>query len=229
MDRTGVESANSGWNDLYKISGVAALIAVALMPVSIIAYFIWPVFPDDIFTVIQTNRLAGIMSLDFLYLVSSLFAIPVFLALYVTLKRTNASFSAIALALGFIGLVSLIPARPIVEMLVLSDRYAVATTDAQRALFMAAGEATLARFRGTAFNAHYILGSASLLISSLIMLRSDIFSKTTAYVGIVSNVVVFGLYVPVIGVYLSMLSVAGYLVWHILIARHLFRLAATQE
>jgi hypothetical protein len=61
------------------------------------------------------------------------------------------------------------------------------------------------------------------------MLRSDIFSKATAYVGIVSNVVVFGLYVPVIGVYLSMLSVVGYFVWYILIARRLFRLAATQE
>jgi hypothetical protein len=229
MDKSGVETTDSGWNDLYKVGGVAALITVVLMPISIIAYFVWPVFPDDIFTVIQNDRLAGIMSLDFLYLVSTLFAIPVFLALYVTLKRANASFSAIALALGFIGLVSLIPARPVFEMLALSDRYAAATTDAQRALFMAAGEATLARFRGTAFNAHYVLGPASLLISSLIMLRSDIFGKTTAYVGIVSNVVVFGLYVPVIGVYLSMLSVAGYLVWYILIARRLFRLAATRE
>ena len=97
-------------------------------------------------------------------------------------------------------------------MLALSDLYAAATTDAQRAIYLAAAESTLALFHGTAFNAHYILGSTSLLISSFLMLRSEVFGKRTAYVGILTNVVVFGLYVPTIGVYLSLLSVVGYLV-----------------
>jgi hypothetical protein len=82
----------------------------------------------------------------------------------------------------------------------------------------------LAQFHGVAYHAHYILGSASLLISSFLMLRSDTFSKATAYVGIVTNIVVFGLYVPGIGVYISMLSVVGYLIWYILIARRLIQL-----
>jgi hypothetical protein len=73
-------------------------------------------------------------------------------------------------------------------------------------------------FAGTAYNVHYVLGSASLLISSFLMLRSSIFGRGTAYVGIVTNLVVFGLYVPIIGVYLSLLSVVGYLIWNILLA-----------
>jgi hypothetical protein len=56
------------------------------------------------------------------------------------------------------------------------------------------------------------------------MLRSDAFSRATAYVGIVTNIVVFGFYVPEIGVWISMLSVVGYLVWYILIARKLIQL-----
>jgi hypothetical protein len=218
------ETADSRWNWLYKIGGVAALISVVIIPISIVAYFVWPPFPDDILVVIQEDRLAGLMSLDFLYLLGNFFAIPLFLVLYVTLKRVSESFSAIALALGFVGLLSLVPSRPILEMFAISNQYAAATTDAQRAIYLAAGEAVLALFHGTAFNVHYLLGSASLLISSFLMLRSDIFGKRTAYVGIVTNIVVFGLYVPKIGIYISLLSVVGYLIWYILIARRLFQL-----
>jgi hypothetical protein len=218
------ETTDSRWHWLYKIGGVAALISVVIIPISIVAYFVWPPFPDDILVVIQEDRLAGLMSLDFLYLLSNFFAIPLFLVLYVTLKRVSESFSAIALALGFVGLLSLVLSRPILEMFAISDQYAAATTDAQRAIYLAAGEAVLALFHGTAFNVHYLLGSASLLISSFLMLRSDIFGKRTAYVGIVTNIVVFGLYVPKIGVYISLLSVVGYLIWYILIARRLFQL-----
>jgi hypothetical protein len=56
------------------------------------------------------------------------------------------------------------------------------------------------------------------------MLRSDFFGKRIANVGIATNIVVFGLYVPTVGVYLSLLSVVGYLIWYILIARRLFHL-----
>jgi hypothetical protein len=220
------ETAESRWKWLYKIGGVAALISAALIPISIIAFFIWPLFPDDIFTVIQNNRLAGLLSLDFLYLAGNFTAIPIFLTLYITLRRASESFSALALALGFVGLISLIPARPIFEMLSLSDQYAAATTETQRSELLAAGMATLALFHGTAFNVHYILGSASLLISSAIMLRSHTFNKATAYVGLVTNVLVFAYYVPTIGVYLSLLSVVGYLIWWLLIARRLLQLGS---
>jgi hypothetical protein len=75
-----------------------------------------------------------------------------------------------------------------------------------------------------AYHAHYILGSASLLISSFLMLRSEMFRKATACVGIAANIVVFCFYIPEVGVWISLLSVVGYLIWYILIARGLIRL-----
>jgi hypothetical protein len=212
------------WQWLYRIGAVAALISVVIIPISIVVFLVWPTFPDDILVVIQQDRLAGLMGLDFLYLLGNFFAIPFFLVLYVTLREVDDGWALIALVMGLIGLACLVPARPILEMLALSDQHAVATTDAQRAIYQAAAEAILALFHGTAFNVHYVLGSASLLISSVLMLRSDLFGKATAYVGIVTNIVVFGLYVPQIGVYLSLLSVVGYVIWYILIARRLFQL-----
>jgi hypothetical protein len=212
------------WQWLYKIGAVAALLTLVIIPFSVIAFFIWPSFPDDILVVIQEDWFAGLMSLDFLYLLGNFFAIPFFLVLYVTLKQVNESWAVIALTLGFLGLVCIVPSRPILEMFALSDQFAAATTDAQRAIYQAAGEAVLALFHGTAYHVHYILGSASLLITSFLMLQSDTFSKATAYVGIVTNIVVFGLYVPQIGVYLSLLSVVGYVIWYILIGRRLYQL-----
>ncbi len=212
------------WRSLYRIGAVAAVISVVVIPLTIVAFFVWPLWPDNILAVIQQDWLAGLMGLDFGYLLGNIFAVPFFLVLYVTLKEVDEGWALIALTLGLVGLVSLVPARPIPEMFALSDQYAAATTDAERATLLVAGESMLTHFHGMAYHAHYILGSASLLISSFLMLRSNTFSKATAYVGIVTNIVVFGFYVPEIGVWISMLSVAGYLIWYILIARKLFQL-----
>jgi hypothetical protein len=212
------------WQGLCRVGAVAALISVVIIPITIVAFFIWPPFPDDILAVIQEDWLAGLMGLDFMYLLGNAFAIPFFLVLYVTLKEVDESWALIALILGLLGLVCLVPARPIPEMFALSDQYAAATTDAERAIYQAAGEAILALYHGMAYHVHYILGSASLLISSFLMLRSDTFGRATAYVGIVTNVVVFGLYVPEVGVYISILSVVGYVIWYILIGRRLYQL-----
>jgi hypothetical protein len=212
------------WRSLHRIGAVAAVISVVIIPFTIAAFFVWPLWPDNILAVIQADWLSGLMGLDFGYLLSNVFAVPFFLVLYATLKEVDEGWALIALTLGLVGLVCLVPARPIPEMFVLSEQYAAAATDAERATYLLAGESMLTHFHGMAYHAHYILGSASLLISSFLMLRSDTFSKATAYVGIVTNLVVFGLYVPEVGVWISMLSVVGYVVWYILIARRLIQL-----
>jgi hypothetical protein len=225
LDRAAnAQRGDSRWRTLYRIGAVAAVISIVVIPLSIVAFFVWPLWPDNIMAVIQQDWLAGLMGLDFGYLLSNVFAVPFFLVLYVTLKEVDEGWALIALTLGLIGLVCLVPARPIPEMFALSDQYAAAATDAERATYLAAGESMLTHFHGMAYHAHYILGSASLLISSFLMLRSDTFSRATAYVGIVTNIVVFGLYVPEVGVWISMLSVVGYLVWYLLIARKLVQL-----
>ena len=212
------------WRSLYRIGAVAAVISVVVIPLSIVTFFAWPLWPDNILAVIQEDPLAGLMGLDFGYLFSNVFAIPFFLVLYVTLKEVDDGWSLVALTLGLLGLVCLVLARPIPEMFALSDQWAAAATEAEEATYVVAGESMLAHFHGMAYHAHYILGSASLLISSFLMLRSTIFGRATAYVGIVTNIVVFGLYVPEVGVWISMLSVLGYLIWYVLIARRLIQL-----
>lgn len=57
-----------------------------------------------------------------------------------------------------------------------------------------------------------------------VMLRSYAFGKAAGYVGIVSGVVGLGMYVPKVGVYISILSVVGMQVWYVMIALTLLRL-----
>ena len=53
-------------------------------------------------------------------------------------------------------------------MLSLSARYAAATADAQRERLLAAGEAMLATYTGTAFVVYYVLNGAALLLLAVV-------------------------------------------------------------
>jgi hypothetical protein len=222
--------ADPQWKELYRIGGIVAVVTVILILLVIATYPIWPYLPgttstEDIFAAIQANRLSGLISLDFILLINNLIGVLLFLALYVSLKQVNTSYALIALVLGLFAAVLIVPARPIFELVSLSDLYATATTDAAKNQYLAIGEAILAHFDGTAFKINTFFGGLSLLISSILMVRSNIFSKSTAYVGIVTNLAVCGFFLPGIGIVLLTLSVPGYLIWNIQLARSFFKMA----
>jgi hypothetical protein len=227
MSESRIETTDPRWGWLYKLGGAAALIMVVMIPIQIVVFIASPPPSTvaDYFTLFQSNRLLGLLDLDLLLIVDNVLAIALYLALYIALRRASESFMAIATVLGLISIVLYIASREATfTMLSLSNQYAAATTDAQRAMFLAAGQAMLAIYNGAAFHVSYVLGAAALLIISVVMLRSDVFSKATAYLGIVANVLAFGLYVPSIGIFISIFSVVFLWIWNILLARRLFQL-----
>ena len=224
---TDAETADSRWHWLYKIAGAAALISLMIIPIQLIVFIVSPPPSTAIgwFTLFQNNKLLGLLAFELLIIVSNALAIPMYLAFYAALRRVSESFMAIATVLGLVGIVAFFVARPAFEMLYLSDQYAAATTDAQRSLFLAAGEAMYAIFNGTASHLGYVFAAIAPLIISVVMLRSNIFSKATAYMGIITNVVALGFYIPKIGIIFGIISVFPFLmIWNILIARRFFQL-----
>jgi hypothetical protein len=127
----------------------------------------------------------------------------------------------VATALGFTGIMMYIASNPAVEMLSLSEKYAAAITDADRMILLAAGQALVAGWQGTAFQVAYLLGSIAGIAVGFVMLQSSDFSKVTAYMTILANVVGFGLYIPVVGVYISVFSVLFLEIWYILLGQKL--------
>ena len=228
------ETADPAWRSLYRLGGTAALIIVALVIVQIIFFVVWPPpgFGSDVstvmgyFTLLQNNRLLGLLHLDLLLMVDYVLLVLMFIALYIVLRRVSQSFMTIAIVLVFVGIAAYFPSNTAFSMLSLSDQYATATTDVQRTMLLAAGQAILASLQSTTFYVSYILMSAAGLIISAVMLRRDnIFSKVTAYVGILASVLGLGLFVPTVGLLLSLISLIPTVMWYILIARRLFRLA----
>jgi len=220
---------DSRWRDLYKAAGIAASISEIVIILGFVTYFIWPYAPgtqstEAIFLNLQNNTLGALISLDLFLLIGNLFSILLFLAFYVSLRQVSESYALIALAVGLIAVGFLIPARPLLELYSLSGQYAAATTEAAKSQYLAAGEALLASFDGVGWFLNTLLGGLSLLVSSILMRRSEIYSKTTAYVGIVSNIAVCSFFIPVVGIFLLFLSVPGYAIWYFLLARDFFKL-----
>jgi hypothetical protein len=66
---------------------------VVLFFVQIVAFAMGPL-PTTVngwFTLVQNNRLLGLLDLDLVYLVDQALLLPIFLALYVALKRASQS------------------------------------------------------------------------------------------------------------------------------------------
>jgi hypothetical protein len=217
------------WRDLYRAAGVAAIVSEIVIILGLVSYFIWPYAPgtqstETIFRNLQNNTLGALISLDLFLFIGNLFSILLFLAFYVSLRRVNESYALIALAVGLVAVVLLVHARPLIELYSLSGQYAAATTEAAKSQYLAAGAALLASFDGVGWFLNTLLGGLSLLVSSILMLRSDVYSKTTAYVGIVSNVAVCCFFIPAIGIFLLFLSVVGYAIWYFMLARRFLKL-----
>ncbi|RPI93380.1 MAG: DUF4386 family protein [Chloroflexi bacterium] len=233
METTNIEATDPRWRVLYQFGGAAALSMVAIIVIQLIVFITVPPPLEgtaiDWFRLFQGNRLIGLIDFELLMIVYTILAIPLTLALYFALRQTNQAFAAFFVLLSLTGVMCFIAARPAFEMLYLSNQFAAATTEAQKAAFLAAGEAKLATFHGTAFQISYLLGSINGVIVSFVMLQSKIFSRATAYVRLGSSVFDFGLYVPVIGTFLSIFSVLFLFAWNIMVARRLFQLARSSS
>lgn len=223
------QGRTTAWGPLYVLGGAAALTVVALVPVGAAVYFAWPPPSTvaDYFTAFHANALVGLLNQDLLLLVDQVLMIVVTLALYVALRRTSESFMAIAVVLGVVGATLFIASNTAFAMLGLSAQYAAATNEQQRAAYLAAGEGVLAGYQGTAFVAGYVLTGLADLIIAIVMLRSTIFGRPAAYVGLVYGVA--ALVPPIastgtLGLVFSFASLLPMLVWLVLIARGLLRL-----
>ncbi len=223
-------TATDQWRCLNKVGGTAALITVALIIMAIIAHMVWtppgwaPGAAIEWFTRFQASWLLGLLGLDLLIVISLVLGIPLYLALYFALRQSGHSAMVIATAIALIGTVLHLTSNTAFEMLFLSQGYTAAVTEAQRAMFLAAGEAALASYYGTAFHVGYILGYVAKIIIGAVMLRSVVFGKVTGWMGILVGITGLAFYLPTIGLIFSIVSVLLIAVWYVMVARGLFRI-----
>ncbi len=223
-----IANHSENWKSLYKVAGIASITMLVIMVVQIIIYILWPP-PEtaiDFFYLFQSNWLLGLLSLDLLYILNNTILIVIYLALYFSLRKINEAVMLIGLVMGLVGITVYFASNMSFEMLALSNQFATISSEYYRTALLGAGAALLAVYKGTAFNVYYVLNAITLLIFSFVMLRSDIFSKATAIIGIISGVLMS---IPstagAIGLVFSLGSLIPWAIFLVLISRKFFKLS----
>ena len=247
---TQTDSTDAGWRTLYKVGGVAALLAVLVFRrnwgaelVQFKGFGIFdvpettPISAGEWYGLLQENPFVGLSLFGLFDLVNYALLSLLFLALYGALRRTNKSAMVIATASAMVGIAVYMASNQAFAMLNLSKHYLAALNDEDRAMFLAAGEALLAAdnpgtiYQGTGMYISLLLVLLAGLITAIVMLQSDVFSKFTAYVGILANGVALSQFfalalAPALLWIPPTFSAPLRILWYVLIALTFFRLGS---
>ena len=225
--------ATSQWGALRRVAGwatLAQLLCLLLSAAAGIAVGMEPATAQEYFAVLQNDRLAGLLRLDFpTLLMICLFSVTSY-GIYGALRRSDGAYAGLATALVYLGVVLALANHSAFSMIRLSDLHAAAMTAAAQEQLLVAGEAVIAgdMWHSTSgFLAGIFMQGGFVLVSAL-MLRSKAFSKGTAVSGLAANGLDFlhvfvGLALPSLAT--TMLWIAGvfYLAWFPLLARDLLK------
>ncbi|WP_129677075.1 DUF4386 family protein [Candidatus Chloroploca sp. Khr17] len=235
--------AEANWKSIYRLGAVAALLAVVFAVLEILITFVpggERVAPELLtvprwFARLQANPLLELRNLGLINIFLTMFGVLLAFALFAAHRTVNPGWAGLALVIAAIGGAVFFATNRSFAMLALSNRYATATDDAQRAALVAAGEAMLAV--GESHTPGTFLAFALSLLASLlmawVMLRGGVFSRASAYVGMLGFgfLLVFeilSVFVPAlfdIAMIFAMIGGIASIVWYFMVARRLFQLA----
>lgn len=232
----------SNWRGIYRIGAIAAL---AILPFGImdilITFLPGGATPDpgegsvkDWIGLFQRDSLLALRGLGLLNIFTLVLGIPVFYALYAAHRRLSKPIALFALMLFLTGAAIYIARNPAFPMQTLATKYTLATTDYQRSLLTAAGEAILAGsedFTSGSFMGFFFINIAGILMSSVIMMNRR-FSAITGWAGFVGFIcmLIYSAWASFIPWFYSgalVLGILGGLLtlsWYVLVAQKLLKL-----
>lgn len=210
-----IQQADAQWKGLYATATYLAWLMLAIIPLQIVIFVVSPPPASVIgfFDLYQQNWMLGLLSLDFLYILNNVIMVVIYAALYVNLSRKSPQMSFIALVLGLVGLSAYFASNPAFEFLTLSSKYASASS-AEAGGLVAAGEALLAGYTGTAFDVYYVVNAVVLLLFAAAIYNDDQYARQVGWWGIAAGVLMI---VPssagIIGMVFSLLSLIPWIVF----------------
>jgi hypothetical protein len=236
------ESAERSWKSIYRAGAAGALLAVLAGIVEIAISFVpgsgqigaGAVGVANWFTLFQQNWFIGMRNMGLINIFLTAFGILLAVALYGAHRKVDPAFATLATVLSFMGAGIFFATNRAFAMWALSNEYAVATTEAQKTVLLAAGQAMLAvgqsHTAGT-FLAFCMSELASILIG-VVMLRGKVFSRVTAWTGILGFAILLSYEIgssfsPALYVVAMYFAIPGGLLsmaWYILTARRLLQL-----
>lgn len=251
MNMNGAETVGSPWSSLFKVGGAAALLCALMYIITLVVYVpanLASPPPETIlewFEVFQNNQITGLFYLGLGDIVIMILWVPMSLGLYSVLKETNRTWSLIATAVTLVGVAVYLATNTAFSILALSQEYAVASSEIEKSILLAAGQSMLAVSRGTGslYTGMQLVWLAGLILS-IIMLGSTAFRKASGWFGILgfglllvgiiggANYTSTGEYSAIQGVIVALQYVGGglfSLVWYILVGIRLWKLGKIER
>ena len=217
---------------LYRVGGISALV-LGTAYIVIVALYV-PVGAPPSGAEARLAYLAGNTTVWWailgLSVLTDFLFIPVALSLYLALKEINrnAMLVATAFVVLFVVLDLAVTWPNYASLITLAGKYGAATNDAQRVVLVAAADYPSAVLESSLLGVYVILVPAvGILMTGLVMLKG-IFSKSTAYLGLVTGIlgIVSVAGPPFVGALSLTVIVASVLttVWVLFVGYRLYRL-----
>lgn len=224
----------SSRSTLYSLGGVAAWLKLGVLLAYMVVAAVYgprPTSATEFFAYQQESTLKALLTGDFLFLVMFAMYLVTFPALFIALRRINPTGALLATLATIVAVTLGFANESTLAMLHLGEQYANATTTAQQAPYLAAGEAVMAAGWWTS-SASYMTGillQGGGVIISLIMWRSPAFSKLTAASGLLGNGLdliqhVIHPFAPMLSETIKLGMGIFYLIWFPMLGRDLLRL-----
>ena len=230
------KESHVSWSGLCRVGGIAALLLILYSLATIVQMIVLggqPTSAAQAFDLLEHHRVVGLLRLDLPTVACLPLYYLLFLGMFAALRRSDHANALLSTLLAFAGVTLVLATPTALSMLPLSDKFAAATSDAVRNQLLAAGEAIMAAdiWHSTGAILGGVLLQCGAVMISVVMLRGNVFSKATAWLGIVMHGldlahIVGGLFLPVSGTIL--LAIAGplYPVWFLLVGLRLLKLAS---
>lgn len=205
---------------IYRAGIIATTFMVVMIPVQIAFFLLWP-HPTNIvdwFALFNNNWIIGLISFDFLYMLSMIASVFLYIALFFALFDMKKALSLFGLIIGLIGLTIYFSSNTSLEMLALSKQYLNAMTEQEKAILIASGQTLNLIWKGTSYAVYYVLNGIALILFFLAMIKNTNFRKSTSYIGLTAGLLMT---VPatagVIGMTMSLLSLIPWSIFSILV------------
>jgi hypothetical protein len=221
-------------NWIYRVGGISAMILgigyLLTIPVTAVYAGGFPPLGAEARLVFFAEHAAGWWATTALMVFTDLLYVPVFLALYHALKGFNKYMMVLAFACAglFVVLDLAITWTAFPSLIILGGNYTAATSDAQRAIIVAAAGYPSAIVDSPLSGIYAILfPGLGELLASLVM-RKGIFSKTLAYIGVFAGVC--GILAGIGPIFISELETAQYInaslamIWFFFVGVKLYKL-----
>ncbi len=179
---------------LFTFAGIGAFLAMAANLLDVIlgfgdtsVYVYGTRTALEWFNVFQLSSFKGVYMLGILNIVYMTCMVPVYFGMVVAHHRTHFVSSVTVVVMALLAFAVYVSSSAAIPMFVLSGKYAAATTEAQKSIFISAAESALARGEDFTPGSFFglLTGGIAAISMSVIMLRGGVFSKTNAWIGII--------------------------------------------